>query len=96
MFYFFVFSLLFLNILTQEGVNAYTPCLDKAGSSFCIKPFEKGMCHNEAVEELMKEPRLDKAGSSFCIKLFKNGMCHHEAVKELMQEFRAETCAFCP
>ncbi|RCN48082.1 hypothetical protein ANCCAN_05908 [Ancylostoma caninum] len=55
MFYFFIFSLLFLNILAQEEVSTYTPCLDKAGSSVCIKPFKKGMCTNEAVKELMQE-----------------------------------------
>ncbi|EYB98314.1 hypothetical protein Y032_0132g1711 [Ancylostoma ceylanicum] len=33
----------------------FQPCLDKAGSSFCIKPFEQGMCHHEALKELMQE-----------------------------------------
>ncbi|RCN48064.1 hypothetical protein ANCCAN_05890 [Ancylostoma caninum] len=55
MFYFLVLSLLFVNVLTQDGANTYTPCLDKAGSSFCVKPFMNGMCHDEAVKELMQE-----------------------------------------
>ncbi|KAL6736992.1 hypothetical protein Aduo_010673 [Ancylostoma duodenale] len=56
MFYFLVFSFLLLNVLTHEGVDARAgPCLDKAGSSYCIKPFQNNMCRHEAVKELMQE-----------------------------------------
>ncbi|KAK6751210.1 hypothetical protein RB195_002906 [Necator americanus] len=56
MFYFLALSFVILSVFTKEGVSGeYKPCLDKAGSSFCIKPYEEGMCHHEAVEELMKE-----------------------------------------
>ncbi|ETN78114.1 hypothetical protein NECAME_10563 [Necator americanus] len=56
MFYFLALSFVILSVFTTESVSEeYKPCLDKAGSRFCIKPHEKGMYRDETMKELMEE-----------------------------------------
>ncbi|KAK6751202.1 hypothetical protein RB195_002900 [Necator americanus] len=56
MFYFLALSFVISSVFTTESVSEeYKPCLDKAGSSFCIKPHEKGMYRDETMKELMEE-----------------------------------------